>query len=685
MTSAKERATDGGNPSHTRPAGFGRFWFGAAYYPEHWTQRERATDGERMAAASFDVVRMGEFAWDLMEPSEGVYDFHLFDETIARLGEKGISTILCTPTATPPRWLTAKHPDTLRVDADSRELRHGSRQHCCYASETLRRCSRAITKAMASHYAANANVVGWQTDNEFNCEFSECHCQNCQQGFQAFLRAKYGSIDGLNKAWGTQFWSQTVRDWNEILTPVPGRPTSVNPSQQLDYFRYISASVTAFQRDQVEILRAARPEWFVFTNGVMGHMDYRGDFGRDLDVLGYDTYPMFSRDSARRPASHAFGLDSTRAWSGNFIVPEQQSGPGGAPPYILSTPEPGEMRQMAMRSVARGADSLMFFRWRTCRFGAEEYWCGILDHDNVPRRRYEEAAALGKELRAVGPAIMGTSVRVDAAVASSDMVATDSHRTYSLGLPSPDEVAQAVHAELYMRGYAVGCVHPSDDLSGVRLYIIPHWAVFDPEWVPNLEAFVRRGGTLVIGARTATRNLDNQVVAEPLPGVLRKLAGVTVEEYGRQNDPGNRRLSLCRGGKSIPTSVWYEVLRCEGAQPIFRWRGRHLTGLPAVTMNKIGKGAVIYVGTYFEEQVTKALAPVLTRMSGLTLLWPAAPKSVEVMLREGRGKKVWFFINGRDSRARVSKTPAGMDLVTGRRSGGSLSLDRFAVAVIREE
>ena len=174
--------------SYKNPTGLKTFYYGAPYYPEHWEADVRATDDERMAAAGFNAVRMAEFAWDLMEPEEGIYDFALFDDVITTLGEHGISTILCTPTATPPRWLTKNSPDTLRVTADNVPLQHGSRQQCCHASSRFRQYSRAITQAMADHFAQNPFVVGWQTDNEFHCHFSECHCQACQQAFREFLQ-----------------------------------------------------------------------------------------------------------------------------------------------------------------------------------------------------------------------------------------------------------------------------------------------------------------------------------------------------------------------------------------------------------------------------------------------------------------------------------------------------------------
>lgn len=677
--------------SHKNPTNLKTFYYGAPYYPEHWDAATRAKDPELMAEAGFNVVRMAEFAWGLMEPQEGAaedcrFDFALFDETIARLGEKGIATILCTPTATPPRWLTRAHPDVLRVDADGVRMQHGSRQHACPGSPVFRLYSRRITQAMAEHFADNPHVVGWQTDNELNCHFSECHCENCQVAFREFLREKYhDDIGALNAAWGNAFWALTFGSFDEIQTPKNAKPAYANPAHLLDYARFISWNVTRFQREQVEILRAANPAWFVTHNGTFRHIDYRGEFTQDLDFLGFDVYPFFVPDPAQRPLAQAFMLDHTRAWSGNFMIPEQQSGPGGQGGYFHDNPEPEEIGRMAYTSIAHGADSLLFFRWRTCRFGAEEYWCGILDHDNVPRRRYDEVKTLGQELQVVGAEVLGTHVRVDVGIAAADMEVYDAHEALSLGLPSPHQVAGMIHGFFYKRGYAVGCVHPSDDLSGLKAYIIPHWALFNPEWVPNLTTFVENGGTLVIGARTATKDWNNNVVAETPPGVLRELTGTRVAEYGRQNAPDKRPLSINFPKAKVPTAHWYEQMDVlPGCAVMARWEGRlHLERKPAVMMKKIGAGATLYVGTYFTEEILEQLLPALQERNDLAPLWPSVPEGIHVVVRENDEKRLWFFINDADGFVCVENIPEGEDL-TKSRITGKFYLKRNEVAVVKQ-
>ena len=140
-------------------------------------------------------------------------------------------------------------------------------------------------------------------------------------------------------------------------------------------------------------------------------------------------------------STQALHLDICRAYTGNFIVPEQASGFGAQPGFSTLTPEPGEMRRMAMSSVARGADSLMFFRWRPAHFGAEIYWMGIIDHDDIPRRRYAEARRIRERYRQSRTDPVGTHVRMDVGIAGADFDNQEAHRTYPMGLPSKPAIS----------------------------------------------------------------------------------------------------------------------------------------------------------------------------------------------------------------------------------------------------
>jgi beta-galactosidase len=671
-------------PRHQRSTKLPSLLFGAPYYPEHWSEEERRIDAQRMAQAGVNVVRMAEFAWDRMEPQPSLFDFSLFDETIAQLGRHGISTILCTPTATPPRWLTVEHDDWMRVDASGKPMRHGSRQHCCTNNPSFRAESRRITGVMADHFADNTHIVGWQTDNELYCHMSECYCPSCETAFREWLRAKYRTVEALNAAWGTQFWSQTYRSIEHIPLPcIPERPTYTNPGHQLDYYRFLSDSLCDFQREQISILRAARPAWWITHNGIMNHVDY-WEFARDLDLLGVDVYPGFSVKQPADSYGPSLLLEQCRAASGCFIVPEQQAGAGGQRPYLHETPRPGQMRLWAYQSIAHGADGVLHFRWRSCRYGAEIYWNGVLDHDNEPRRRLEEFSREGAELDRIGPVILGTTVDIRAGVlVEQDQV--EAHAAISLGLPSPQQVGSAILAELWRRHLPAGYVCAADSFDGLSLLFVPSFAVMDEDLASRLRAFVERGGVLVVTARSGTRDRNNRVIAQTPPGLLAELCGVTVEEFGRLNTP---LLRLHAGEIDIPPGAAYEQIRLNGAQPLAVWSvcadgGPHAAALqPAIAAREVGRGKAIYVGTFVDGENAHMLLDVLLPHAPITPL-ATADDFVEIICRRSETARLHFVLNHYPETKSVRGLPKGKELISNAKCDGTLELEPYGVAIVR--
>ncbi len=670
--------------THTRSTELPEFLYGSPYYPEHWDEAIRAVDPALFQAAGWNVIRMGEFAWDRLEPEEGRFDFSLFDETIANFAAVGIRTIFCTPTAAPPRWLTLRYPEVLRVNAQGVTMQHGSRQHPSHFSEVFRNHSRRISQALADHYAGNPDVIGWQTDNEFHCHFSEDHSPAAQVAWVEFLRERFhGDIGLLNRTWGTAFWALTFDAFEDVQTPRAGLPTHCNPAQLLDYYRFLSHGVTEFQRDQTTILRAANPRWWITHNGCFSHIDFAGDFTRDLDFLSYDSYPLFEFDWTKRAANQAFNTDYVRAYSGNFVVLEQQSGAGGQENYLLDTPEPGEMSKYVWVNIAHGADGILLFRERTCRFGAEEYWGGVIDHDNVPRRRYREAAQLGADLKRVGPAVLGTSVTVRIAVCGAHFETQSAHAALPLGLPSPRQIAERVHGYFFRAGHAVGCVHPADSLEGISAFFVTHFAMIDPAWVSAWTAWVEAGGVLVIGGRCGSKDMNNNVVAETFPGALRPLVGATVEEYGRQNRAALRPLTLRLGDATITTDLWYEqLLPDSGTEVVGVWDSRHLKGSAAITRRRHGKGWVYYVGSYFTEALIESVGAHLAS-EGLLPEIMSINTLVEVVERRNENRTLHFYINHGEQPQDIPLLRDGHDLINDLSVAGSIRLGPAMVAVVQ--
>jgi beta-galactosidase len=697
-----------------RPINLDDFLLGVPHYPEHVDESYWQRDAERMKEAGFNAVRMGEFAWHIWEPFEGKFDFDLFDRAIEVLGKAGIKTILCTPTATPPRWLTLNYPEVLRVDRNGRRASHGSRQHCDTTSPVLRQHSRRITTAMAQHYKDNPHVIGWQTDNELNTTVSESFSDSTAIAFRNYLRHRYATIDDLNFAWGGHFWATAYDNFDQVVLPYPMAPSHLSPGHVQDYHRFLAWSTAVFQRDQVEILRATNPDWFVFHNlGNLQDIDFRAEFGQDLDFIGFDIYPMLY-DEFRRTNGHAatqaLQLDLCRSYSGNFLVPEQASGLGSQPSFTTMNPEPGEMRRMALSSVARGADGLMFFRWRPAHFGAEIYWMGIIDHDDVPRRRYEEAKQFATDIHKIKGRLLGTSVHMDVGIAGADFDNQEAHKTYPIGLPSPQDDGTLLHVHCYRRGIACGFVHPEDDLSRLKVFYLPHWVMWKPEWTPKLEAFVEAGGTLIVGAMTGTRDINNHIIRDQAPGgALAKLCGVKVVEFGRltakngdglfqrvtpqaglydnANGPApssaERVYAVNFAGRRLEVEHLYEQIEtASDVEILARWSNRFLEGKAAITRRKVGTGEIIYVATYLTPELVEILEEHVLAPRGVSPLLDKLPMGVEVTLRSSGNRQLLFVLNTLETPITVRGLPAGGDLLSGRTVSQEEELEGYGCLVI---
>ncbi|WP_455382710.1 beta-galactosidase [Salinispira pacifica] len=700
---------------HERSTGLDHLLFGAAYYPEQWDEQTRAQDVVRMRDARFNCVRMGEFAWARLEPEQDRFDFSLFDEQIELLGAAGIRTMMGTPSAAPPAWLTAAHPELLRVDREGRRMAHGSRQHACYNSPVFRERTAAAVRELASHYRSNTNVVGWQVDNEFFCHFRECYCDSCRSGFRAFLKKRYSSVETLNDAWGTDFWSQRYASFDQIDPPMPSRPTYENPAQVLDFQLFHNDALLRFLKIQVDILRGTNPEWWITHNFVLAGMDYTS-MTAELDFAGFDFYPMF--DSATdRPSSGAAALDKVRSFSGNFIVPELQSGPAAQGSYRQEEPGPGQMRLFAYQALGRGADGILHFRFRTARAGAEMGWEGLIGHDNRAAARFEEVCREGRELEQLSPLLTGTTLSPEIGILLDYGVTELSHRPVTYGLPSPVECGEIIHRTFYDAGYSVGYVNPVDSFASFKLLVLAAWPVIPPGLLERLSTYVQLGGTLIVTARTGIKDEHGNMLDTTPPGPLAPLAGIRVtsatrisDDQSEQNEfvlaPGDEAVRARTPASMIPrvrASRWLECLepipgadRLEESGEVDllgRWTEPPMEGLPAFTLNRVGMGRVIYLGTFPDGRNLRPLLFPLAGEASLVPLVPSLTRGIEVSVRSNSEASYYFVLNHTPKELSQRGLPAG-EIIVGppperRTSLGNgtleLVLDGYDVAVIRVE
>ena len=389
--------------------------FGADYYPDQTPEALWEEDARMIAAAGLTNVRIAEFAWGLMEPAEGKFDFAWLHRAVGILHKHDIAVILGTPSAAPPPWLTAKYPDVVEVNAQGQRLYPGGRRFTCPTNPQYRELSLAVAREMARAFADAPGVIGWQIDNELTLGPSgRCYCNACRTGFQAWLRSKYGTLEAINKRWGTVFWSQTYTDFTQIPVPLPsgGDP---NPGLALDYDRYQSHAEVSYQGEQLAMLRKVCPQHFITTNnvGLVDTINMR-DLFADLDFVAFDNYPGFfelylqregSAPSSREavPTAVALSHDLARSIKGGkpFMIMEEQSGKAGQR-FFSAQPKPGQVRLWTYQAVAHGAMGVNYFRWDTATSGAEEYWHGMLNHDRSKSPAFDEMLQTVRELKTLG-------------------------------------------------------------------------------------------------------------------------------------------------------------------------------------------------------------------------------------------------------------------------------------------
>ncbi len=666
---------------------------GVCYYPEHWDQSLWSEDLDRMMAVGLKTVRIAEFAWSLIEPREGEYTYEFFDSFLNLAAEKGMQVIFCTPTATPPAWLTEKYPEVLNADIDGNLYRHGSRRHYNYNSPVYREKSRNIVEKSAAHYAKHPAIVGWQLDNEFNCENDRFYSESDTLAFRKFLQEKYSTLEELNQAWGTRFWNQTYTAWEEVYVPRKTNNHSVNPHEVLDYYRFISDSVNSYAKLQADIIRKyKKPEDFITTNGMFANIDYQRMERDSLDVLMYDSYPDFgyeldsyNPEDAMKDRWWSRNLSEVRAVSSNFGIMEQQSGANGWNTRMEApTPRPGQITLWTMQSIAHGADYVSYFRWRTCTFGTEIYWHGILDYSGRDNRRLGEIAKIYDKVGKIQE-IAGSKYVAKVGIIKDYDNIWDAQldrwhsRVNSVSQNALFVTLQQTHTPFdYVYLEKISSV---EDLGQYEVLFYPHACILTVERMAILEQYVAEGGKLVMGCRTGYKDMNGRCVTDYLPGLASKVTGTDIPEYSFVA-PDDGHVMAEWDGTEFEAAVFNDLLAPVGdnAEVLGTYISSYYAGCPALIRNRFGKGEAYYFGGAFAEDTVRVFLDKLGESEPYEE-WIRLPESCELAVREKGGKKYLFVLNYSAEQAEITLKTDMRNLFTGEREMGQIVVEKYGVRI----
>jgi beta-galactosidase len=658
-------------PAATPPA----LYLGTAWYPEQWPEARWDADLSLMEAAHVRFVRIGEFAWSKLEPSEGQYDLDWLDRSIRAAERHHIAVVIGTPSAAPPAWLTTKYPETLRINEDGRPDQHGNRQQFNWSDPKYRELARAMAEQEAKRFGHDPNVIGWQIDNEYA---SESYGPADQVRFDAWLKARYGTLDNLNDKWTTAYWSETYTDWSQV----PIETTYGNPGLLLSWKRFVSDTWRSYQKNQLDVIRADSEHRQFITTNMMGFFDGYDHYtvSQDLDLASWDDYVGTGQ---LNPVSNGAAHDLTRGFlHKNFWVMETQPGFVNWSPDNNSL-DKGAVRAMAWHDVGHGADAVSYWQWRSDLNGQEEYHGTLVGADGTPVPLYAEVAHLGADFAKAGPALAGTTVHSDVAILHSydAFWAIDWQRHNKAFDPLAAMIGY--YGAIRALTHSVDIVNPSSDLSQYKLVIAPALNVLTDEQAKNLIDYVHHGGHLVLTQRSAMKTVDNALQPERQPGPLVPLLGGRVEQYYALDTT----VPISGVWGSGPTKVWAELLSTSNpdTKVLMRYGKTPLGWLddqPAAITRKIGNGGITYIGADLEGDTLANAAKWMVADANLHPEYGALPPGVDLYIRSDAHHEVWILINFGAAPQTVT-LPSAFENVLDSGTTHSVTLNRYDVVVLQ--
>jgi beta-galactosidase len=649
---------------------------GGDYNPDQWrAAKDIWLEDMRLAGlAHINSLTVGIFSWTALEPEEGRYDFSWLDEIMDLLAKNGIAAVLATPSGARPAWMSQKYPEVLRVNADRQRILHGDRHNHCYTSPVYRAKVGQINTLLAERYKDHPALAVWHLSNEYS---GECHCELCQEAFRGWLKARYESLDALNHAWWTGFWSHTYTDWSQIVSPSPLGDSSVH-GLTLAWKRFVTEQTLDFMKAEMEPLRRVTPDIPCTTN-MMGMYDglnyYRLSEG--IDIASWDNYPMWRSDENDREIAmqaamiHDFnrGLKDGRP----FMTMESS-------PSITNWQPVGKLRRpgvhalQSIQVIAHGSDTVQYFQYRKSRGSMEKFHGAVVDHvGNETTRVFGEVTELGRVLEKLD-AVVGTPKLSEVALVY------DVENRWALqtlqGFLQDKKYVQTLnehYAPFWKAGISVDVVDSTKDLSGYKLVVAPMLYMLRPGMAKKIKAFVQGGGTFVATYLTGYTDEDDLCFLGGFPGPLKEVLGIWCEELDSLF--ANEHRPVQWNGTQYVAREFCEVVHLQGAQATGTYLEDFYAGSPAVTVNRCGMGEAYFVAARLEESFQEDFYGALAAKLDIRGALPVKPPlGCSVQTRTDGENDYVFVMNFLPEAASVDIGEGGTSLVSGKEINSVLSL-----------
>jgi beta-galactosidase len=673
----------------TEFCGFGHLLHGGDYNPEQWMDTPEIWDEDMrlLQRANCNTVSLGIFAWASLEPKEGVYTFEWMDEIFERLARSGQGIILATPSGGKPNWMAREYPEIRRTQPSGQKEHQAGRHNHCPTSPLYRAKVYEINSLLAQRYGSHPALLMWHVSNEYG---GYCHCELCLAAFREWLQSRYGTLDKLNAAWWSRFWSHTYTDWEEIIYI----DASVH-GLQLDWRRFMTAQCLSFLENELQPLREFSSHIPATTNMMGTYPDNNyWEWAKALDVISWNVYPDWHHGTTE------IDVAQSTAWNHDLY----RSMKGGQPFLLMETTpshtnwqavptsrRPGMHRLMCLQAIAHGSESALYFQFRKSRGSTEKFHGAIVGHDGTSDTRvFREVAEVGCDFAKMDE-VSGSRVSAEVAVIY------DWENDWALsGAQGPRNrdrnyrsTVEEMHRPFWKRGISTDVIDSTVDFSGYKLLIAPMLYMLRPGVAERIARFVEEGGTFVATYLTGLTDESDLCFLNGFPGPLRPVLGLWVEETDVLQEHHRQRVVFAEGtplhGRAYDARHYCDIVRIEGASVLATYGEQFYAGTPALTENCFGRGRAFYIASrndalFNEEFLSQIVESCALRQP----LEAELPEGVSVQMRVGPAHEWIFVLNFNDHPQRIV-LPAGefFDVLKGCGVSPTLELPIFGVAVLR--